>query len=538
MTRDTIVAFLDIGTNSIRILIVTITKDRICRILTDQKMVVRLGQGEFESGHLTHEAILRAEHVLVRFLHMAHNYQADEIIAVATSALREAKNQKEIIDQIYSKTGIQIQIISGLEEARLIWLGVSSGIELGEEKVLFIDIGGGSTEIIVGDQYEPVFLRSVKLGAIRTTQSFLPVGYKKPYTPHIIEMMTNHIELEIAHTIRNLKKYQYSKAYGSSGTILALESVARSHKELSGDHVPGILTLEEIGTIVRTLSSKSLEERRKIEGLSPERADIIISGALILQMILRQSGLNEIRMTERSLRDGLLKDYLMKKTEPDSSPGISVRKQSVQEMGEIFQINREHGEHIKNLALMLFDSGIRVKLFNLPLHFREYLEYAAYLHDIGQLVSYSGHHNHSFYLIRSVPLLGFTQNELLLIALIARYHRKKIPRVKDEGYSTLNKPDQKIVRIVSQLVRIAENLDRCHDGRIRSASFVRNTENHVMMEIECSDDYSLEWAAIQEDSHVFKKVFGRELIITVSPVGQTSFVRSSVSELPFKSESG
>lgn len=535
MTQDNIVTFLDIGTNSIRILIVRINKDRLCRVLTDQKMVVRLGQGEFESGHLTHEAIIRAENVLARFMHMAHNYKADNIIAVATSALREAKNQNEIIEQIYSRTGVRIQIISGIEEARLIWLGVSSGVELGEEKALFIDIGGGSTEIIVGNQYEPLFLRSLKLGAIRTTQSFLPVGYKKQYTSHIIEMMTNHIELEIAHTIRNLHKYQYSKAFGSSGTILALESIARSHKETSATHVHGVLTLQEIEKIIRILTHKSLEERRKIEGLIPERADIIIAGALILQKVLRQSGLKEIWMTERSLRDGLLKDYLIKNSEHESVQNISVRKQSVREMGEIFHINKEHGEHIKNLAIMLFDSGIDNRLFRLPPYYREILEYAAYLHDIGQLISYSRHHYHSYYLIRSVPLLGFTQDELILIALITRYHRKKIPRLKDEEYSDLNTNHQTAVRILSQLLRIAENLDRSHDRRIQTAAFIQYNEKQAIMEIECSDDYSLEWAAIQEDRGSFKKVFGLDLLITVSQTNQNSFVDTSISEITSES---
>jgi exopolyphosphatase / guanosine-5'-triphosphate,3'-diphosphate pyrophosphatase len=530
MVDEKVVAFLDIGTNSVRILIIRLIQDRSWIVLTDQKMVVRLGEGEFDTHLLNPDAISRAESVIERFVHMAHTFKAEEIIAVATSALRDAQNRDECINRILIRTGVQIQIISGLEEARLIWRGVSSGIHLAEENALFLDIGGGSTEVIVGNQYEPVFLRSLKLGAIRTTQAILPAEYKKPYPNHVIDALKSHINLRIAHTVRNLRKYSFQKIYAGSGTVITLESIARQYKGTAETHVQGILTLTEIEQIIELLTSISLQERKKIEGLNPERADIIITGALILLMIIRQSRLNEIRVTERSLRDGLLNDYLSTYSDLKTGPQISVKEQSVQEVANFFRINKEHAEHVKELALMLYDSGIKIGLFRTSAYARELLAYAAYLHDIGQFISYSSHHCHSFYLIRSVPLLGFTQDELLLIALIARYHRKKGPRIKDGDFLTLNKQQQEIVKILSQMLRIAENLDRSHDARVKQAKFIYLHEKTVEIGIDCNEDYSLEWAAMDADKGIFKKIFDKELIIKAYLRGQTQMTKSEYSQ--------
>ncbi|HWQ67754.1 MAG TPA: Ppx/GppA phosphatase family protein [Methanospirillum sp.] len=504
-----VVAFIDLGTNSARLLVVRLNPNRSYTIITQQKEVVRLGEGEFEENLLIPEAIERTVVVLSRLAEIARNFQAEEIVAVATSATRDARNRNELIDRLYYEAGVDIHVISGPEEARLIWLGISSGIEIGTEKCLFIDIGGGSTEIIVADKHQPSLLRSLKLGAIRTTNAFL-TGETGPIPAHTLQKMRRDIASRLSHTIRNVRNLRVFRTYGSSGTIQTLEAVAAQMK-LSVPHQAGVITLSELSSVISLLCSLPLKDRRTLPGLNPDRADIIIAGGLILEGIMQKSGISEITVSNRSLRDGLLVDYLSRIPGFPHAEPIPVRLTSVRQLGRSCLVDEPHAIHVAALSLSLFDSARELGLHTLDDSARDLLSHAAYLHDIGQFISFSGHHQHSFYVITHAPLLGFNEYEILMMGLVTRYHRKKIPRIRDQFFSDLDPEDRVAVQYLAQFLRIAENLDRSHDGRIASASFTDADSESVTLVINCRSDCTLERWALEGDAKGFEKTFSKSL---------------------------
>lgn len=529
--RKKTVAFLDIGTNSIRLLIVRVSSKKTWKILSDQKTVVRLGEGEFEKNRLHSDAVKRAKIVLNRFIRIARGFRVDEIVAVATSALREAENRNELIEPIFVETGVSIDVISGTEEARLIWLGIRNIIRNKGTKSLFIDIGGGSTEVSIGDANDLLFSCSLKLGAIRTTQAVVSTGYQIPYTPVLVDCLQKFVHGELRCIIPELEKHLCFQAYGSSGTIQALESIACNYNLTSSAHIQGILTLQELNLIISFLAEKPLEERRKIDGLNPARADIIIAGACILRAVLEKAHVQEVRITDYGLRDGLLQKYLDTKMNPLEIEFVPHRRNAIHEVGKTFRIDSSHADRVRKIAIMLYESGREIHLFDLPQCSLELLMHAAYLHDIGQIVSYPKHHYHTYYLIRSLDLPEFSDDEKEIIALIARYHRKKVAREKDEPFLRLSKSCQRMVKILSYLLRIAEHLDRRHDGRIYRAMFNNLTNKAVTLNIECRDDVLLEFAGIYDDKGLFKKIFGVELQTNICKLPQKNNINSISGEL-------
>ena len=302
------VAFMDIGTNSIKMMIARINPDRSFAVLTRQKETIRLGDGEFDNGIIKPDAIERAVSVCRNFAAMAQSFGVEDTIAVATSALRDAENSKYIIDRIKEESGINVRIASGEEEARLIYLGVSRGYKI-EGNSLFIDIGGGSTELVVGDNVNPVYLESLKLGAIRLLM-LNQSGRSGKVSLKQSDKIREHV-LDLSRTsAREIKKLKPAKAYGSSGTIQNLLQLALKLNGYSGKQNEDILCLKDIKHVIKMLCSFTLKERMNVPGLNPGRADIIIPGAIILETIMRDLDIDEIQVSKRELRDGLLVDYI------------------------------------------------------------------------------------------------------------------------------------------------------------------------------------------------------------------------------------
>ncbi len=518
MTPDPVVGFIDLGTNSARLLVVRLNENRSYSILTREKEVVRLGEGEFGDNHLTPDAIDRTVLVISRFAEIARNFGVTEIIAVATSATRDARNREVLISRIRETAGVEMNVIPGPEEARLIWLGVSSGYALGDQNCLFIDIGGGSTEIIIGNQFGTSLLRSLKLGAIRTTNVFLPPGNTGPVPGPVIRALRLHIRDQITHIIRKIRKERPSRAFGSSGTIVAIESVAASLKDLPVPHRPGFITLPELSSVSQLLCSLSLKERKNLPGLNPDRADIIVAGTLILECLLSMSGLKEIEVSGRSLRDGLLVDYLSRLPGFPQAEQLPVRETGIRQLGRSCRIDESHAGHVTDLALSLFDSSRTSHIHSLSDSDREILACASYLHDIGQFISFSSHHQHSYYVITHAPLTGFHEHEIIKIALITRYHRKRMPREKDQGFRLLSAEEQQAIQILSLYLRMAENLDRSHDGRVISATLSPQKKSSICLLIRCRHDVTLEEWAIRSETAIFEGIFKKKLVIVVEPV--------------------
>ncbi len=520
-TKGKVAAFLDMGTNSVRLLVVRVDPGGVYTILNQQREVVRLGEGEFQEQMLQPRAMDRAILVCRKFKDLARAYGAEEIVAVATSATRDAENQGKFLARLEKEAGLEVRVISGREEARLIYLGVSSGIHMGAKNAVFIDIGGGSTEVIVGNQSDYAYLDTLKLGAIRLTQMFFLPDEKGPVTPARYALICQYVRNAAIRTAQRVKEHRIDMALGSSGTILNLSEIAREMK-LKGVHGESRLGREALRKVVQTLCSLPLEERRKVPGINPDRADILVAGAAIIETLMDLIGLKEIQVSERSLRDGLLVDYLARQGNFPQMAELTVRQKSVLRLARNFNLDEEHALVTTRLTLDLFDSGWEAGLHAYGAPERELLEHAVFLHDIGMFISFSNHHAHSHYIIRNAELLGFNQTEISIIACIALFHRKKLPDKKIPDFASLDKASRQVVRVLSMFVRLAENLDRTHTGLVAGARFRRLDGKRVILEIRAEGDIQMELWGVQSQAEGFLKTFGKELETRVLSPGDAT----------------
>ncbi|HVW02726.1 MAG TPA: Ppx/GppA phosphatase family protein [Planctomycetaceae bacterium] len=508
-----VVAFMDIGTNSVRLLLARIHPNHSYSVISQQKEVVRLGEGEFREHQLQPGAMRRAVLVCSKFVEMAHAHGAESVIAVATSASREAANQGIFLKMLRREADLDVRVISGKEEARLIYLGVASGANLGNRRALFIDIGGGSTEVIVGTQQQYDFLDSFKLGAIRLTTLFFDSDDRGPVTLKQYQRLQRHLRATSIRTLQRLRLMPIDLAIGSSGTIMNLAEISCRLLQKRAAQKDEVLTLRDLQQSVLKLCEAGLEERRKIPGINPERADILIAGAAILQTFMEELDLPEIRVSDRGLREGLPIDYLRRAEHQTPLELASFRERSVFQLGRACNFDEPHARNVTRLSLELFDSAQSLGLHNLGEWERELLEYAALLHDVGAFLSYNNHRAHSYYFIRNAELLGFDQTEIRIIAATAYFHRNALPRLKHPEYAELDKRSRKIVLVLCLFLRIAESLDRSHTGAVNNVQFRETGPDELTLEVSSVKDCQLELWGVRHHESAFEKVFGKKLAV-------------------------
>jgi exopolyphosphatase/guanosine-5'-triphosphate,3'-diphosphate pyrophosphatase len=506
-----IVAFIDIGTNSIRMLLVRINPNQTHSILSEQKV----------DQMLRAEAMQRAVLVCQKFAAMANSYGAEEIITAATSATREAKNQEEFLRLLHRDAGLDVRVISGKEEARLIYLGISSGVHLGDQRALFIDIGGGSTEVVVGGQNEYHLLDSLKLGAIRLTSLFFLPDETELVPADRYALIKQYVRNATIRTVQRVRDYPFELAYGSSGTIENLADIAIAAAFKRRRDRDDRLTYSQLRDNVDLLCSLPLEERRRLPGMNPSRADIIIAGVAILDTLMEMLELPEIRISERGLRDGMLVDYLSRGEPAAVLQEMSVRERSVLHLARSCNFDEAHSRHVARLSLELFDGARELGLHDYADGERELLEYACLLHDIGKFLSYNNHEAHTAYMIRNADLLGFDLNEIALLANVGFFHRKALPdRKKYPGYGALDKAARRKVRALSMILRLAESLDRGHAGAVEHVSLLPNSRKSAILEIQTDGDPQLEIWGSQYQIKNFEKVFGMRLKLVVKQTAE------------------
>lgn len=521
--KERVVAFIDIGTNSVRILVVRLNPGSFT-VLSRQKEVVRLGEGEFtKGGHLKQEAIDRAVLVCRHFADLARSLRAEQIIAIATSATRDAGNRTTLLKRLKEEAGIEVSVISGKEEARLTYLGVSSGFHLGEKQAVFIDIGGGSTEIVVGTHTEFSFIESKQLGALRISSLFPPADKDGRINKRIYTAMRAYIDDTLIGTVQALRSFRFDCAIGSSGTIENCAEIAfRLFHPKESQERKNILGRNDLRKLIALMCPRTIDERRKIPGMNPDRADIIVGGAAILESLMESLGIDEIHASERGLRDGQLIDFL--KREENSFPihEMSVRMMSVLRLARLFRVDEAHANVTAKLALALFDSGKKTGLHSLDDRRREILEYAALLHDVGSYLSFDNHELHSWYIIRNGDLLGFSEQEIAMMAYIARYHRKYLSPNQARTIRDLDAATTRDVRILAHLLCLANSLDRSHSGVIRDARIVRLTPRKASLELHATHGCQLELWGLDLHKNDFQRTFHRKLEVTVGYTGNDS----------------
>jgi exopolyphosphatase/guanosine-5'-triphosphate,3'-diphosphate pyrophosphatase len=519
-----ILAAIDIGTNSVHMVIVRVDKTLPAfTIIAREKATVRLGERESKSGKLTEESMKRAIAALKRCHDLAQSFNVDHLIAVATSATREAPNGNEFLEQIQREVGITVDLISGYEEARRIYLGVLSGVDFQNQPHVIIDIGGGSTEFILADSHEPRFLSSTKVGAVRLTREFIT---SDPITPVEFAALCDYIRGTIERPVDELRSLlspsERPRLIGTSGTI---ETLAALHALEKSGEVPSPLqgyemSRKDIREMVKRFSAMGYAERSTVPGLSDKRAEIIVAGAVILQEAMTMLRIETITICERALREGMIVDWMLNHglIEDRLRFQSEIRQRSVMNIARKYKVDLPYSERIANFALSLFDQTQGI------LHYwgekeRNFLWAAAILHNCGLYISHGFHHKHSYYLIRHAELLGFTEVELEIVASIARYHRKSKPKKRHETFSKLSEEHQLIIRQLSAILRIAVALDRRNIGAIQSircqyVPSLRQLHLHLYPSHD-DDDCALELWNLEFKKGVFEEEFNLAVMIAL-----------------------
>ena len=519
---DRIIAAIDLGTNSLHMVVVEIEpKLPSFSIIGKEKETVRLGNREPETGNLKLEVMERAIHALARFQEIAKTLDAEAIVAVATSAIREAPNGRDFLERVKKELGLDVDLISGQEEARRIYLGVLSGMEFAEQPHIIIDIGGGSTELILCDSQEEKVLTSTKVGAVRLSKGFIttdPISnsefdYLQAYTRGKLERAADEIKVKLTNGT-------YPCLVGTSGTIETIAAIdARNKLGVEPSTLNGYeFTFSDLQTWIHRFRKMDNKERAEIPGMPDRRSEVILGGAIVLQEAMALLNVGSIKICERALREGVIVDWMLKNgfIENRLRYQSSVRERNIVKAAQKFQVNTEHSDRIAEFALSLFDQT-QYTLHDWDSKARELLWAAAILHNCGYYVSHSAHHKHSYYLIRNSELLGYNETEIEIIANLARYHRKSAPKKKHENYRNLiHKEHRELVSQLSSLLRIATALDKRQNGALAKVECKYDSEKREfqvqLFPSDINDDCALELWSLDYSKVVFEEEFDVKLV--------------------------
>ncbi|MEH2220124.1 MAG: Ppx/GppA phosphatase family protein [Nostoc sp.] len=523
--QDRIIAAIDLGTNSLHMVVVKIDPTLPAfSIIAKEKETVRLGDRNLTTGELKPEIVKKAIAALGRFQEVAKTINTETIIAVATSAVREAPNGKDFLHRVEKELGLSVNLISGQEEARRIYLGVLSGMEFHNQPHIIVDIGGGSTELILGDSHQARTLTSTKVGAVRLTSELIttdPISntefqYLQAYARGMLERSVDEV-------LANFQIEESPRLVGTSGTI---ETLAMIHARENLGVIPSTLngyqfSLKDLQELVNRLRKLSNSEKIEIPGMPDKRSEVILAGAVILQEVMTLLGSESITVCERSLREGVIVDWMLAHglIEDKLRYQSSVRERNVLKIANKYHVNLEYSDRVAKFAESLFDQT-QGTLHHWGSDERQLLWTAAILHNCGHYVSHSSHHKHSYYLIRNGELLGYTETEIEIIANLARYHRKSPPKKKHEIYqSMLTKEQCQMVSQLSAILRLAVALDRRKIGAIAQVQceYYQQLQqvNLLIFPSQPDDDCALELWSLDYKKGVFEEEFGVKLVASL-----------------------
>lgn len=517
------VAAIDIGSNSVRLIVAQGSSASTYRLLTDEKENVRLARGVASDRSLSRERMLQAADVVQQLVKIAEGYGADPIELVATAAVRDAPNRSVFIEMVRERTGRTVRIISGAEEGRYAHESVAHAFDLSHLNAAVVDIGGGSTEVVLSTGGVIEHIESVALGAVRLADRFGPgdiddsAGYEG-------------MALAAREALRKvLRKPRASPhvMFGTGGTFTSLAAMAmaraatapskgRRSEPAGARSIRGYeLTRADVRHTIEWLRSMSLEERKRVRGLSAERAEIIVPGLAIVEEVMRRLEVNVLRVHDRGVRDGIILDAL----KHIYGPGATEREQptegrraSVVAFGRRCNFEQAHSEHVARLALSLFDqlkSQLEATGASVPWgtsRHRELLEAAALLRDVGYFVAYKGHHKHSYFLIANSDLEGFEDADTRFIAAIARYHRKGMPKRKHEAVAAIPREEHDALWALGGMLRIMDGLDRTQSQTVEAIT-VEFAPPHCILRVRAASDPAADLWGAHRKRDMFERAF-------------------------------
>lgn len=495
---------IDLGTNSFHALIVDAQINGSFVLLDRIKELVQLGEGGLSSLKLSSDAMTRAEEALRRIKMLADGWGAEDYLAFATSAIREAENGGVFIDRVRRELGLQVRTISGEMEARLIFEGVRQAVEM-RSPTLVIDIGGGSTEFIIGTSEQLQYATSVKVGSARMTAEYLTTD---PVEKRERKRLKKHYGKRLKTVFEIARALGVREIVGSSG---AFENIAQLTLNRQGELRRSIFqynfAAEDLLPVLDEIIASDRSQRLQMAGIDEKRVDQVVAAALLLSTVLSELSIDTIRISPNALREGMV-DYFIKQNYrrlEQLAPYADVRRRSVFELGIRCQWEERHCHQVASLALKLFDAC--KPLHGLSVVDRELLEYAGLLHDIGYHISRKNHHKHSYYLIHNADLRGFLPDEIDILAAVVRYHAGSLPKARHDLLGTMeSKAADRAIKLAAFL-RLAEGLDRSHFQNVRRLE-VRLSKKKLKLRLETVSDPELDVWGATRGGDLFEKVFG------------------------------
>ena len=502
-------AAIDIGSNSIRMEAAEVVPGQPVRILASDREVTRLGESVFRSGAVSEEAMRYASAVLARMAALYRRLDVVAVRAVATSAIRDTRNQREFLGRASEAVGAPVEIISGREEARLIHLGVESIWPQDGKRSLMIDIGGGSAEIIASEDGGLREAFSKPLGAVRLQESFLE---DDPPSPRQLHLMHEFIQEKLTSVVRRLDHARWERTIATSATASAVASAVARVPRSERDGIDRLrVSTAQVRKLYDRLSGLSLAGRRKVTGIGPRRAEIIVPGMAVLLDFLRALKQPAMYYSRAGVRDGIIADLAARNVGAEAAHLTRDQRREVEDMCRRFGVSLEHARKVAHIAGLLF--AALSPLHQLPAATGKLLEAAAYLLDVGHYISGVSHHKHSYYVVMNSDMPGFTDRERLLIASLCRYHRKSLPSPVHSAYQSLSAEERKTLMLLIPILRLADNLDRSHEQSIDGVECgLQNGEVDLMVHSHGDIDL-VEWGA-ERAGEAFQQVYNRRVTLT------------------------
>ncbi|WP_018127382.1 Ppx/GppA phosphatase family protein [Balneola vulgaris] len=509
------IAAIDLGTNSFHAIIADLYSDGSFRSVDDLKEMVQLAKGGL-GKRLAEPAFKRGMKALKNIKVLCDSYNVEEILAYATSAIREAENGGEFIQRSIDELDIKINAIPGYVEAELIGYAVQHGIKLDRDPVLMVDIGGGSVEFILGNATEFYTTLSRKIGVSRMTDIYKP---SDPITTADILELENHYEKQTESIREAIKEHPTDVIIGSSGTMQNIATMIAARKGLPIDVTLNELeySAEDFFEFYADFIKLDRAKRRKVKGLDLKRLDFINTGVVLVKFLLKKFDIQKVKISTQALREGIIIRYLRKDMIgiPWKGDLADPRRRSVFELLRKCNWHQQHSTHVANMSLQLFD--VLQDELSLTDNDRELLEYASYMHDIGYHISHSAHHKHALYIIRNAELKGFKEDEIEIMANVARYHRRSTPKKRHLEYWKLKASTRKRIKKLSGILRVADGLDRSHYQNVQNL-VIENRADEIEFRIWVKSDPQLEiWGATRK-ANLLREVTGKKIKITVEEI--------------------
>ena len=503
-------AAVDIGANSVRLKVARVVRHSLETIHED-RAVTRLGESVFRAGMISPQAMDATVKALRQFHRFVQGCGADRVWVVATSAVREARNSINFVAWVHTATGWKVETISGLEEGRLIHLGLVTNSKIGRGKTLLADLGGGSCELTISDNGHIREMVSLPLGAVRLAGEFL---LHDPPRPVEINRLREDIREEIDRVSKPIVAANIKSVLATSGTAAAVAQAARAFR--TGNKREGIRPVSGAGVflLAEELSKLTVKDRAKLPGIGPRRAEIIVAGAYVYAELMKRCRLGNFRYSPLGLRDGMLAQMLAEHDKAtESRKQIEAeRKDALLATCRRYHVDIEAAENVRQLSVQLFRDLRRVH--SLPEEYESWLSAAALLHDIGSFVNRSGRHRHTYYLISHGEIFGFTPEQRQIIAAIARYIGKSKPNIYDSAMKSLSRSHQELVPRAVVLLRLAKAMNH---GLSKNISRVTAEVGggKALLKLKATKSADLEFWVLRKERANFREVFGWELVLEI-----------------------